>query len=195
MLNNKKKVVVYLIFGLFVFHFIVMGLYVFRNNGLPQKVVAAINFYINPQFHYNFKVFAPNPPLGRELFVFRMYLKNGQKTKWIEVGTELLYNSYQNRFSSAYNRWKIQNHVGYRLFEVYNQLKWAKLLEGVSEDAAQTYAQKKIVNYPQYVNAAKFCLENSPNYVAITDVDAIEFAYIKQTKQPLVVKFPKYKLP
>lgn len=199
MMNNKKKKgVIYFNFIGFVLHFAALVLYAFPQNSLPEWVAKPLNFYINPQFHFNFRVFAPEPPTESELFVFRYHLTNGEKTSWKEEGRELLEEAYSNRFSSAYNRWKIQSFVGFRLFELYERLMLTSGNVGLPETEQQMTVMRQLTVYPAYKNAVKFVTQKAENYVAYNKVKALEFAYLKipvdNRQKPVIQKFPIFYL-
>jgi hypothetical protein len=67
---------------------------------LPEKFYYLTNHYVSPWFYQNWKVFAPEPPTMRRLFVYRIQ-ENGQWTTWQNPSFYFLQKHWSNRFSSA----------------------------------------------------------------------------------------------
>lgn len=86
------------------------------NNTLFQR---AVRRYMLPVFSQNNKVFAPNPPLGKQqLWVRYHYTKQGW-ISWQNPGIGFLEITYHNRFSIASYKNRLHEYVLGQLYNTY----------------------------------------------------------------------------
>lgn len=81
-------------------HFTILAVFQFSRVYLPEKFYYLTNHYVSPWFYQNFKVFAPEPPTFRRVFVYRVKL-NGSWTQWNAPAFPWLQRHWNNRLSYA----------------------------------------------------------------------------------------------
>lgn len=79
---KAKKVVFFTCVGILLFHFAMLGFYALPDGWKNPYLNSLNRWYVLPQFHHNFVVFAPDPPLSNQHFVFRFQKQYGQWTSW-----------------------------------------------------------------------------------------------------------------
>lgn len=198
----NQKQLLFLFLSVFIgIHFSLKVLYQFFQWREESKIMPYVYYYIVPQFHFNYKVFAPEPPLAREFFVYRGILKDSSKTLWFEDGNAILQKAYENRFSVHYKRWKIVNYLGFQCNSVYVQLLQNPSIQHLGEDKVKEIANQQIVYYPQYKNACNYAHQKLIDK-GYFDLLAVEVAYLRKpvslnqndTLVSQVQKFPLFKV-
>lgn len=84
----------------FVFHFVILVGFQFSGTFLPKKLYFVTNRYVSPWFYQNWRVFAPEPPTFRRIFVYRTNKDNHWST-WKNPSFSQLSAHWSNRFSCA----------------------------------------------------------------------------------------------
>jgi hypothetical protein len=102
--NHSKprlpKWLTYSIVCLFCGHFFILTIFQFSTVYLPVRLHYWTDHYVSPWFFQNWKVFAPDPPTLRRLFVYRT-LGSGTWSAWQNPAFPYLQEHWSNRFSSA----------------------------------------------------------------------------------------------
>ena len=182
---QQNKVAFFTGLLLLIIHLSFMTLYQFRGSIENESVNKIIEFYITPQFTNDFTVFAPDPPLGREFFVYRGEDSKGDWTPWYEDATSLLQKAHSNPFSADYKRWKIQNILGFDLFSSYSYL-----LE--NDDFPNNF----IKLLPIYKKGNKYAIKRVQDRNPEMKFESVQIAYIMQyvdsNKNPSIYKVPIY---
>lgn len=104
MQNHSKprlpKWLTYSLVCLFCAHFFILTVFQFSKVYLPVRWHYWTDHYVSPWFFQNWKVFAPDPPTLRRLFVYRT-LESGTWSTWQNPAFAYLQQHWSNRFSSA----------------------------------------------------------------------------------------------
>jgi len=184
----KNKVLFYVLSVLLVFHFSMKFIYQFSDYSSLGKAYLYSYNYLVPQFHFNYKVFAPEPPTAKEHFVYRAIFKDDSKSKWFEDGSTLLLEAKQNRFSAVYKKWKIVNFLGFQTNQIYVQLLKNPSIQHLRKEKIMEVAKQQIIHYPQYKNACNYALINLENR-GLIEIKGVQVAYLRdEVELPLASK-------
>ena len=174
---TRNKVLFWVLSVILLFHFSMKFIYQFTDYNKAGKFYTFSYNYIVPQFHFNYKVFAPEPPTAREHFLYRAILNDGSKTKWFEDGSGILFDAYQNRFSVIYKKWKMVNYLGFQTNKIYVELLKNPSIQHLGKDKVIEIANQQIIYYPQYINACRYA---NDTLVAkgVENFSAVQIAYL-----------------
>ncbi|WP_107839838.1 DUF5819 family protein [Metasolibacillus meyeri] len=101
----KKIAAIFLCLG-FIFHFTVTLIYNTPSNPIKAKYNQQINFYMEPLFTQNWKLFAPTPVSTNSQFYVKAKIQSADgvtTTGWLDMLDYMVENNQANRFT-PYNR-------------------------------------------------------------------------------------------
>lgn len=168
---NKKQLITFGCCLIFLGHFTALLIYALPKRFVPHILQFATYHYIVPQHHYNFKIFAPEPPMHNEIFAFRE-VEDGRLKKWVNLNSYYISQHQRNRFA------------GYRTKLVIHKINsWAAF-----------YGLSKTENDEAFYQSNEYkTLKKYLQFLSQKNEGKIEIVYIKwqvKTGEKEITKFP-----
>lgn len=145
---------------LFVGHFLMLAVFQFSGTYLDLKYYYLTKRYVSPWFYQNWRVFAPEPPTERRMFVYRV--KNDSVwSSWNYPAFPFLQEHWSNRFSTA--------------SEMHD------MIEALADNLVFTARRSDVGTYdklgqweslPAFKSAKKYILQHEP------ESDSLQFAVL-----------------
>ena len=105
----------------FAVHFLLTGVYLSPPDWELGKLRSASRLYIGPFFHQNFQVFAPEPPLARQRFLYRVQFDSGDWSSWVDPGLPILERHHGNRFAAHGKEFNVYESMAHNLRALYER--------------------------------------------------------------------------
>jgi hypothetical protein len=172
---NKKQLITFGCCLIFLGHFATVLIYALPKRFVPHILQFISYHYVVPQHHYNFKIFAPEPPMHNEIFAFKE-LGGETPEKWVNLNGYYISQHQANRFA------------GYRTKLVIHKINsWAAF-----------YSLSKAKNDDEFYQSSEcIMLKKYLRFVTQKKEGKIEVVYIKwqvKTGEKEITRFPIIKL-
>ncbi|CDR29227.1 DUF5819 family protein [Staphylococcus schweitzeri] len=209
MARYKYLLPIILVLLLFV-HFSLITIVVSPFNPISSKIGTVAGKYVNPLFTQTWTLFAPDPIDRNTSLQIKYEYKNGQKSNWIDSGSNLTKNMHSNYFS-PYNRigripetiiseMVSEDPIVLKLKNYYSENNMKKELEVIEKQNEEKF-NTNLPKLQKFANAYLKSTVRNPNNIKNVDMriikkEAIPFSKRKSMKsQPwqVIYNFERFK--
>lgn len=144
-----------------VVHFTLILAFCFSDYVTNARLAGISIRYVFPVFNQNWRLFAPQPPLGNKYFYYRCVFEDESQSPWIRSGVSLLKKHKSFLFWNFGKQYYIAQSIPLELSYVDADIRSQIKNENINADSVLFERNKRIQKSEQYQKATAFLSDNA----------------------------------